>query len=228
MIGTVVNAGAIIVGSLAGVLLHSRLPRAIAGTLFQAMGLITIAVAIPMTMHPDNFPIVVAALAAGAVLGQWVDLDGRVRRLSARFQRPDCGASGRFAEGFVTASMLFCVGSMAILGPIEEGTGQPPVLLYTKSVMDGIAAMLFASLFGYPVLFSFVPVLLYQGSLTLFATFMMRFASEAMIADLTSSGGILLLGLGITILEIKEIRVINMLPALPLVVILSCLARLWG
>ena len=231
MTGTLVNAGAIIAGSLVGALVHSRLSRKIVDILFQGMGLLTIAVAIPMTTRSSNFPLVVISVAAGAAIGQWIDLDKYTRRLTSRFLRWGRGDSragdgegmGKCVEGFVTASMLFCVGSMAILGAIEEGTGKTPVILYTKSIMDGITSVAFASSFGIAVLFSCFPVLLYQGLLTLFAAFMTYFMSESMIGDLTSSGGILLIGLGITILKVREINVVNMLPALPLAVALSYL-----
>ncbi|MDR1274249.1 MAG: DUF554 domain-containing protein [Odoribacteraceae bacterium] len=229
MIGTLVNAGAIIAGSLVGMMIRSRLSREIVNILFQAMGLVTIAVAIPMTFRSGNVALVVISVAAGAAAGQWLDLDGRVRRLSDRLRgkgaRDEGEPASKFTEGFVTASMLFCVGSMAILGAIEEGTGKAPTLLLAKSVMDGITSIAFAASFGSAILFSSIPVLLYQGALTLFAAFMTRFMNEAMMNDLTSVGGILLIGLGITILKIKEINIINMLPAL---LFIACLSYFWG
>jgi uncharacterized membrane protein YqgA involved in biofilm formation len=228
MTGTLVNAAAIVAGSLLGTLVHARLSRAIVEILFQGMGLVTIAIAIPMTLHPSNVALVVVSVAGGAALGQWIDLDKRTRRLTDRLRRvgaPPGDAGSRFTEGIVTSSMLFCVGSMAILGAIEEGTGHPPKLLFAKSVMDGITSIAFASSFGAAILFSALPVLLYQGLLTLFAASIARFMSEAMLSDLTATGGVLLLGLGLTILKIKEIPVINMLPALLLAPLLHLV---WG
>ena len=124
-------------------------------------------------------------------------------------------------EGFITASVLFCTGSMAILGAFEDGMGKTPQLLYTKSIIDGITSVAFASSFGIFVGLSAIPVLIYQGALTLFAAYIMQFLTEPMINDLTSVGGILLIGLAINILKIKDIKVINMLPALVVVVLLS-------
>ena len=127
----------------------------------------------------------------------------------------------RFTEGFVTASMLFCVGSMSILGAMEDAGGGTPNLLFTKSIMDGISSIALASSFGLAVLFSSIPVLLYQGGLTLLAGFVMRFMNEGMIADVTAVGGILLIGLSLNILKIKDVNVVNMLPALVVAALLS-------
>ncbi len=133
----------------------------------------------------------------------------------------DKEASSRFTEGFITSSMLFCVGSMSILGAIEDGTGATPTLFFTKSVMDGISSIALASSFGIAILFSSVTVLVYQGGLTLLAGFLVNYMSPAMTADMVAVGGILLIGLGINILKIKEVNVVNMLPSLLVAVILS-------
>ncbi|MCD7976573.1 MAG: DUF554 domain-containing protein [Tannerellaceae bacterium] len=117
--------------------------------------------------------------------------------------------------------MMFCIGSMAILGAIEDGMGETPNLLFTKSIMDGISSVAFASSFGIAILFSSIPVLFYQGGLTLFAAFLMNYMSEGMITDLTAAGGILLIGVAINILKIKDIQVTNMLPSLLIIILLS-------
>jgi len=240
--GTLLNAGAIIAGSIAGVMIHSRLPQKMANTIFQGMGLITIVIGISMALISNNLVIIVLSIVLGIVIGEWTDIDKYTRRLSdffiekgrTRFGKTNGEenvienkmsnvSSDRFTQGFVTASMLFCVGSMAILGSIEDGMGKEPNLLITKSVMDGISSIAFAATFGIAVLFSAFPVLIYQGLLTIFAAFIMQFMNDTMIADLTAVGGVLLIGLGISIMKIKEVNVINMLPALIIVVILSYL-----
>lgn len=224
MTGTIINTAAIVAGSLLGTWIRARLSRKIIDTLFQAMGLVTIAIAIPMTTRSGNFPLVVIAIASGTIIGQWIDLDGAVKRLAARLQRRLAArddASGNFARGLVTATMLFCVGSMAILGPIEEAAGNTPSLLYTKSIMDGVAATALAASFGVAILFSSIPVLLYQGAITLCAVAVAGVASEALVDNLSATGGILLVGLGITILKVKEVNIVNMLLALPIAAILT-------
>jgi len=228
MTGTLVNTGAIILGSAIGLAIHSRLSPKIVNIVFQGIGLITITIGISMSLKTENLILAVVSIVIGSVIGQLIDLDKYIRRLSDYLQTKNKKASrqnntgqSKFTEGFVTASMLFCVGSMAILGAIEDGMGNEPNLLLTKSVMDGICSIALASSFGICIMFSSVPVLIYQGSLTLFAAFIMRYMNEYMAANMTGVGGILLIGLGITILKIKEINVTNMLPALVIIVILS-------
>ena len=221
--GTLINAGAIIAGSIVGVAIHSRLPQKIVNTIFQGMGLITVVIGISMALQSNNLIIIVLSIVAGIIIGEWIDIDRYLRRLGKTNRQEDIVVDNtdRSTQGFVTASMLFCVGTMAILGAIEDGMGKEPDLLITKSVMDGISSIAFAATFGIAILFSAFPVLIYQGLITIFAAFVMQFMNDTMIADLTAVGGILLIGLGINILKIKEINVINMLPALVIVVILS-------
>ncbi len=232
MIGTLVNTGAVVAGSLVGMAVKSRLPEKFVNVVFQAIGLFTLAIGISMSLRSDRMLVVVLSLVVGTVIGQWVDIDRHIQRFSDYLQRksgqkndtiPSGEHSRRFTEGFITATMLFCVGSMAILGAIEDGMGQTPAILYTKSLMDGISSIILASTFGVAILFSSVPMLLYQGAITLFAASMMHLMTESMIADLTAVGGVLLIGLGITILKIKELKITNMLPALVVVVLLSAL-----
>lgn len=228
MIGTLANTGAIVAGSLIGMMIHSRLSSKMTDIVFQGIGLVTIAIGVSMSLRIEDMVLVVVSVVSGAIIGQAIDLDKYLRKLSdylhAKTQRnkPEGNsASNCFTEGFVTASMLFCVGSMGILGAIEEGMGNSPELLLTKSVIDGISAIALASSFGICIMFSSIPVLIYQGGLTLFAAFIMRYMSDAMTANLTGVGGILLMGLGISILKIKDVNVTNMLPALLIIVILS-------
>ncbi|MDR1809552.1 MAG: DUF554 domain-containing protein [Prevotella sp.] len=231
MTGTFVNTGAVIVGSVAGLLIHSRLPKRLVDIVFQGIGLFTVTIGISMSLKSDNMLLLVVSIVLGAIIGQAIDLDKYLRHFSGYLQRKyaksDAVAteSNRFTEGFITASMLFCVGSMSILGAIEDGMGKTPDLLYTKSLMDGISSIALSSSFGVCIAFSSIPLFLYQGGLTLFAGFIMQYMSEPMRNDMTAVGGILLIGLGINILKIKEISIINMLPSLIIVVILSWM---WG
>lgn len=224
MVGTLVNAGAIVVGGLAGLAVRSRLPEKATALVFQGIGLVTLTIGMSMALRSQNLVLAVVSLAVGALLGQWIDIDRGLNRLCGRLQRrgaQEDGAPGRFTEGFMTATLLFCTGSMAILGAIEEGMGNTPQLLFTKSIMDGISSVVLGATFGVSILFSSLPLLIYQGGLTLLAAFLMRFMSEGMMADLTGVGGILLIGLSLNILKIKEIKIVNMLPALVVLVVLS-------
>ena len=231
MTGTIANATAIILGTLAGVLIRSRLPQKSVEIVFQGIGLFTLAIGISMSLKSANLLLAVLSLVIGGLIGQALNLDRHLRQLTERLQRiakketAETQSSSRFTEGLITATMLFCVGSLSILGAIEEGSGETPRLLLTKSIMDGISSIALASSFGICILFSSVPLLIYQGGLTLFAGAMMRFMSGNMIAELTGVGGILLIGLGINILKIKEINIINLLPALIVAVILATFGR---
>lgn len=231
MIGTIVNTCAVIGGGVIGVMVRSRLSQKMIDIVFQGIGLFTGVLGISMALHPENMILIPVSIVSGAIIGQSIDLDKYLRRFSESLlagyskknistENNDKTTSG-FVEGFITASILFCIGSMSILGAIEDGMGKTPNLLFTKSVMDGISAIALASSFGICIVFSSVSVLIYQGALTLFAAFIMQYMSDAMVADMTATGGIMLLGLSINILGIKEIKVVNMLPALVIVVFLS-------
>lgn len=227
-LGTLVNCGAVIVGSCVGMLIHSRLPEKMISIVFQGIGLFTLVIGISMSLSAENMILVLLSIAAGAVVGQVIDIDKQLRRFLEYVRRKTekknaetSATQTKFTEGFVTASMLYCIGSMSILGAIEDGMGEAPQLLFTKSVMDGISSVALASTFGMAILLSSIPLLVYQGAITIFAGFIMQYMTDPMIADLTATGGILLIGLGINILNIKSIQVTNMLPAIIIVVILS-------
>ncbi|HET9570688.1 MAG TPA: DUF554 domain-containing protein [Bacteroidales bacterium] len=230
MTGSLLNAGAIIAGSMIGMLIRSRLPQKIITIVFQGIGLFTIALGVSMWLKSDHFLLAIISIVAGGIIGQWIDIDKHLQNFSNflhkktnRSKMLEVPGGNRFTEGIITAFMLYCVGSMSILGPIEDGLGQTPTILYTKSLMDGISSIALASSFGSSIAFSALPLLLYQGSITLFASYFSKYLNQDVIADLTAVGGILLIGLGFSILEIKKIKVTNLLPALVVIVLLSYL-----
>jgi uncharacterized membrane protein YqgA involved in biofilm formation len=149
-----------------------------------------------------------------------MNIERAVDRLSEYLRKKLRIGNEKFSEGLVTSFLLFCIGAMTIVGAIDEGTGRSSEVLFTKSLMDGFSALLLASAFGLGVIFSSVPLLIFQGGITLLAMSASHFFTPEIIAGLTSTGGILLIGLGINILEIKKLRIMNMLPALLVVVIL--------
>lgn len=226
MIGTIVNAAAVVVAGAVGLGIRRHLPEKITDIVFQALGLVTIVIGVKMALEMQNILLGVISLVLGSVAGQWIGIDRYLERFSEWLRRRTGkvgdGMQGRFTEGFVTATMLFCVGSMAIIGSIEDGMGQPPTVLYTKSVMDATSALILAATLGVGVVFSAVPVLIYQGGLTLMASLVMHWMNDAMIADMTGVGGVMIIGLGINLLKIKEIKAANMLPALIVIVVLTC------
>jgi len=220
MIGTLVNTAAVVVGGSLGLILKKNLPERYTTIYFQAIGLFTLAIGISMVWELNHILIVVGSLALGALSGEWLQLEKRTDKLSELLRRKLKLGNERFTEGLVTAFLLFCVGSMTIVGAIQEGTGESSDLLLTKSLMDFFSAMLLASALGSGVVFSAVPLLLFQGSITLLSMYASQFFTPDIIKGLTNTGGILLLGLAINILEIKRLRIMNMLPSLVFVVIL--------
>lgn len=221
MIGTVVNAAAILAGGGIGLLLRSRLPKRIVTIVFQAIGLFTLFLGVTMAMKTSQFLVLIFSLVIGSIAGEAIDLEKYMQQWSNSLKKRLKSKNSRFSEGLVTAFLLYCMGSMTILGAFEEGMGDYPNLLLAKSVLDGFSSIALASALGVGVLFSVVPLLIYQGGLTLLAAYFGNFFPETIIDELTATGGILLIGLGINILEIKQLRVLNMLPALIVVVVLA-------
>lgn len=220
MIGTLVNAGAVIVGGTIGILFNKNMPERFKTIYFQAVGLFTIAMGIIMVYNMQNILLVVSSIALGALLGEWLNIETGADRLANFLKMKLKIGNDRFSEGLVTAFLLFCIGAMTIVGAIDEGTGRSSEVLMTKSLMDGFSAVLLASAFGVGVVFSAIPLLIFQGGITLLAMSASAFFTPEIIQGLTSVGGILLIGLGINILEIKKLRIMNMLPALLIVVLL--------
>ncbi|HLW09011.1 MAG TPA: DUF554 domain-containing protein [Fermentimonas sp.] len=219
MIGTVVNTAAVLIGGLLGLVLKKRMPDRVTTIYFQAIGLFTLAIGASMAVNMEKILIIVSSTALGSLLGEWLDLETGVEKISNYLKDRFKIGSEKFSEGLVTSFLLFCVGSMTILGTIQEGTGGSPDLLFTKSTMDFFSAILLASAMGVGVVFSSVPLFVFQASLTLLAKYAAHFFSDDIILGLTNVGGILLIGLGINILGIKKLRIMNMLPALVIVVL---------
>jgi len=223
MIGSLINAAAIILGTLIGIFIGKRFSNKMRQTIIQSLGLIVLSLGIQMMLQSNNFMIVILSLVLGALIGEWIDIEKYITKVSdylAQKTNSD-SANTSFSQGFLTATLLYCVGAMAILGAIQEGIQDDFSILLTKSILDGISAIFFAATFGWGVLFSFIPVFLYQGAITLLSTQLISLFTESVIAELTSTGGIILIGIALSILEIKTIRTANLLPAIPLAILLA-------
>jgi uncharacterized protein len=218
MTGTLVSVATVIAGTAIGLLLKSRMPEKLVKTVFQALGLFTLVIGFIMALKVNSLLIVVFSLVLGAIVGELIDLEVYADRAGARLKKSIKVGGDKFSEGLLTAFLMFCMGSMTILGAFDEGMKNDSTLLITKAVMDGFSSIALASALGIGVGFSVIPLLIYQGGLTIFASYLGAFFSEPMIMELTATGGILLIGLGINILEIKKIKVFNLLPALVFVV----------
>ena len=221
MIGTIVNTIAVIFGSIVGIIIHRHMPKNISDRVFQAIGLFTIFLGIHMAMKTDNFLILIFSLVIGTITGELIDIDKSVNKFAEYLKTKLKSSNEKFSDGFVTSFLLFCMGSMTILGAFEEGLGEEPNLLMAKSVLDGFSSIALAASMGIGVLFSAIPLLIYQGGLTLFAAGLQDWLTDPIINELTAVGGLLLLGLGFNILGIKQIKILNMIPALIVAVILA-------
>jgi uncharacterized membrane protein YqgA involved in biofilm formation len=220
MYGTLVNVAAVIVGSGIGLILRRELPEGIKRIIFQGIGLVTLFLGVQMALQTSNIVVLFFSILLGAIIGEMVDIQKRLEKLSDFLKARIRSKEERFTEGILTAFLIFCVGSMTIVGAIQDGLSGDSSILIAKSILDGFVSVSMASALGVGVMFSAVPLFIFQGTITVLALFSRAFFTEILVSQLSAVGGILLLGLGINILEIKEIKVSNLLPALLVVPII--------
>ncbi len=235
MTGTFINIAAILIGGTIGLIFGSRIPERFKNTVIAGMGLFTAAMGLQMFFKSENQLIVLGALIIGALIGEWLKIEDRLQTfgqtLEKRFSKDSepfdqtqgkPGSGSKFVRGFMVASLLFCIGPMAILGSIQDGLTGDYNLLAVKSTLDGFASIAFASTLGIGVMFSSIIILVYQGGISLLAGQLSSIVTDPMMNEMTATGGVILFGLAISnLLEIKKIRVGNFLPALvvaPLIV----------
>lgn len=226
-LGTLVNTLAVLVGSTLGLLLQRNFPENIRTISFQGIGLCTLLIGMQMALQVENILLLIVSILIGGAIGEALRLHDRLLSLGDAIKRRIKLGSEKFTEGLVTAFLLFCVGSLTIVGSLEEGINDDPSLLYTKSMLDGFASIVLASAYGWGVLFSAVPLLLFQSAITLSAGWLEPYLSESVIHQLSATGGVLILGLGINLLEIKSLKITNMIPALLVVVVLTLWLGNW-
>lgn len=226
--GTLVNVATVLAGGILGLLIGNRLPDRIKEMFFQGIGLFTLLLGIMMGMKTANPLVLVLAMITGGLLGEWWRLDRGMERMADRLKTRTGMESAHFTEGLVTAFLLFCMGSMTILGALEEGLGHPPALLITKSLMDGLSAIALTATLGVGVVFSVLPLLLYQGGLTWLAFHLEPFLTDPLIQEMTAAGGLILIGLGLQILQIRQFRILNFLPSLITAILITLLMQQLG
>lgn len=245
-LGTLVNVLAILAGTGVGLAFGRVIPERVRSTVMAAIGLAVLGLGLqmaldpridpaklgytgPLPYHPDPL-VVIVGLVAGGIAGELAGLEARLERFGERLRGAAVrlpgfrGAGHELVEGFVTASLLYCVGAMAVLGSIQDGAGQPQ-LLYVKALLDGIAATVLATTLGAGVGLSVIPVALYQGGITLGAGFVARFLTLPVLAALTSAGGLLIAAIGLDLTGIKRLPIGNLLPG---VFVAAALAHFLG
>ena len=237
MTGTLINVGTVLTGTLLGTVLGERLPDRVRETVLHGLGLVTLVVGVSQGLAAFRPPlteltrgavlIVLGSVLVGGVIGELLrierGLDRAGQALKDRFGR----GQARFTEGFVVASLVFCVGPLTIVGAIQDGLTGDYQLLAIKSLLDGFAALAFASVLGWGVGFSVITILVYQGALSLSASAVAGVFSDAMIAAMSAVGGVLILGIGFRLLEIREVRVANLLPAVVLAPVAVAVIEAW-
>ncbi len=236
MTGTLLNVATVLIGGALGLLFGARVPERLKATVVTGMGLFVAAIGIQMFLKTENSLIVLGALLIGALLGEWWRIEDGLQALGQILEKRFSGnaedgegASSRFVRGFLTASLLFCVGPLAILGSIQDGLTGNYNLLAVKSVLDGFASLAFASTLGVGVLFSALMILAYQGGISLLAAQLNAIVTASMMNEMTAAGGVILMGLAISnLLEIKKIRVGNFLPALAIAPLIVWIMSLFG
>lgn len=222
MVGTLLNVVAVLVGATAGLTLGRRLPERVRTIILQGIGLTTLLIGMQMALQVQNLLILLASVVLGGVLGELLRIEQRLNSLATWLDRRTGGEGGtgqeRFVRGFVTSSLVFCVGPMALVGAIQDGLSGDFRLLAAKSLLDGISAVAFASALGVGVLGAALTVLVYQGAVSgaarLVGGAIPNLSTNPAVLELTAVGGILVLGLGLRLLDVKQIPVANFLPAL--------------
>lgn len=214
--GPIINAAAAVFGGLLGLLLKGKLPERISRNMLRAIGLCILALGLQGALGADDFLLLITCVAFGTLLGEGLDIELGLNRLAQWIESRLKGGSGGFAQGFVTATLLYCVGGMTILGSLESGLTHDHSTLLVKSLLDGIAAVLLGSTLGVGVLFAGIPLLLIQGSIALLANWIAPMLSPELIAAISAVGGVLIAGIGVNMLDVggAKLRTANMLPAL--------------
>lgn len=226
MLGTIVNSLAIIAGALLGIVLKKGIKDEYKTTIMDGIGLTVIIIGIMGGIKSENIILVIASIVIGSILGEIIGIENKLDQLGDKLQKSFGGRDSNFSKGFVTASLVYCVGAMAIVGSLESGIQGNHQTLFAKSILDGISAIIFSSTLGIGVAFSALPVFIYQGTITLLANSVKDLLTPEVINEMSAVGGILITAIGINILEIKKIKVGNMLPGIFIPIIYYILLNL--
>ena len=224
MTGTIINVGTILIGTAIGSLAGSRLPSRMRRIVLYGIGLVVILLGFQMAVRTQNILVVLGAVLIGGIIGELLRIEERLEQLGQFFQaRFSKGSEQSIAEGFVTASLVFCVGPMAVLGSIADGLSGDYSLLSVKAVMDGFASVAFGASLGWGVGLSAISILVYQGGLTLAAGVLPGALNDAMITEMTATGGLVIIGVGIKLLDLKDLPLANLVPAIAVAPIILAL-----
>jgi uncharacterized membrane protein YqgA involved in biofilm formation len=228
LFGTIVNTMSIVAGSLIGLLFRGGIPEKYNRTMMHAIGLAVVLIGVKTALKTEALLIVILSLAIGGILGELLRIEDRLEHLGIWIGKRLSKDSTGIANGFVSASLLFCVGAMAIVGAMESGLSGDHQTLFAKSILDGISSIFFTSTLGVGVIFSAASVFVYQGLITVTASFLGQFLVPDVVSQMSAIGGLLILAIGIGLLEIKKIKVGNILPAIFIPLIYQVLKHFYG
>lgn len=227
MIGVIINTMAVLVGGLIGLLLKKGIPERISGAIMKGIGLCTIYIGIAGSLKGKNPLILILSITIGVIIGQGLDLDDRLNRLALklenRFKKDNQKTS--IAEGFISASLLFCIGAMTLVGSLQAGLSGNYDMLYMKATLDLVSSIVFASALGVGVLFSAVLLFAVEGSIVLLANFVAPILTDTVIAEMTCAGSLLILALGLNLLGVTKLKIMNYMPAILLPILLCQVIR---
>ena len=218
MLGTIVNAGAIVLGCAVGLLLRRGIPERVTDAVMKGIGLCVIYIGVSGALEGEKTIAMIIAMAAGGAIGTALDLNGGMERLGRLLEEKLARGGSGLSAGFVTASLIYCVGAMAVVGSLQSGLTGNHTMLYTKSMLDGISSVVFAATLGPGVLMAGVAVLLYQGAITLLAQALAPVLNDAVVAEMTCVGSMLIFALGLNMIGVTKIKVMDFVPAIFLVI----------
>lgn len=224
MVATLVNCGVIIVGCIIGLFIKGGIPERFNKIIMNGLALCAMFIGFSGALEGNNTIITIVSMAVGALIGELINIDKWLNKLGETIQKKldkGNGKESRIAEGFVNASLLFCVGAMSIVGALQAGLAGNYDTIYAKTVLDGVSSVIFSASMGIGVVFSSVTVLLYQGGITLCASFLSGILSQAVIAEMTAVGSLMIVGLGLNLLEVTDIKIANLLPGILVPVVLG-------
>lgn len=227
MLGVIINVVAIVVGGSIGLFLKKGLNEKVKIVVMQGIGLSVIIIGISSAILTKSMLLLVISLVLGGAIGALLRIDDKLEKLGLSIESKFSRNAG-FSEGFVLATLIYCVGAMTIIGSIEAGVNGDNTTLYIKSILDGITAIIFASTLGYGVIFSSIPVLLYQGTIVILSRFLEPYMTDALINEFSAVGGVLIIGIGFTLLEIKKIHLGDLLPTLLIPILWFVISGLIG
>lgn len=228
LFGTIVNGIAIVIGSLLGIILKKGIKDEYKSTIMDGIALSVIVIGITGGIESENIILVISSIVMGSIIGEAMGIEKKLDQIGYKLQTKFGRGDSNFSKGFVTASLIFCVGAMAIIGSLESGIQGNHDTLIVKSIIDGISSIIFASTLGIGVLFSAIPVVIYQGTITLLATSIKGMLTPEVVNEMSAVGGILIMAIGINVMGLKKIKVGNMLPAIFIPIIYFALVNIIG